>query len=473
MNTKTFRTLLFLATLFIGVSACTTNDVAGESIPKDEMYELADAAFAEYLMHNSRLAASEANALPANIVVITNGKYYLNKSLAESVVGVLYLVKDNTRMQNLQAAGVATAFQKIENLDGIQFFVNCTDLKLTSNTLAGKLDLSALSKLEILEMNSNYVNELTVPSSVVRLRYNASSADNAPADRFLTAINLSGNTNLNHLHLPNHRITTQGLQLPTSYSDLTYINLSGNAEAPFVISDALYDQLTTAEGVVKGTTVVTDFAIPDVAFAEYLEYLSNLDAGDSNKLPDNIVRKEGNTFYIDVTIASTVTGTLYLVKDNTRMGNLETAGVATARQKIENLDGIQYFVNCTDLKLTSNTLTGKLDLSALSKLEILEMNSNYVNELIVPPTLLRLRYAASTSSSAPANRFLTAIDLTANKDMNHIHLPNHQLTAGGLRLPSQYAALVYINVSGNTGTPFVIPAALFAQLTTAEGVVSE
>ncbi len=83
------------------------------------------------------------------------------------------------------------------------------------------------------------------------------------------------------------------------------------------------------------------------------------------------------------------------------MGNLETEGVATAREKIASLDRIQFFTEAEEIKLTSNVLTGKLDLSMLSKLQTLEMNSNYVNELIVPASLTRLRYSASTSESTP------------------------------------------------------------------------
>ena len=83
------------------------------------------------------------------------------------------------------------------------------------------------------------------------------------------------------------------------------------------------------------------------------------------------------------------------------MGNLETEGVATTREKIASLDGIQFFTEAEEIKLTSNVLTGKLDLSMLSKLQTLEMNSNYVNELIVPASLTRLRYLASTSESTP------------------------------------------------------------------------
>lgn len=433
-------------------------------------YQISDLAFADYLKYNSILDATDPNKLPDGIVVEKDGKMMLDKNLASSVLN-LYLVKDTKRMEALAAAGVATANQKIVNLDGIQFFTSVEEIKLTSNEVVGKLDFSMLPNLKTLEMNSNYVNELIVPASLTRLRYAASTSSSAPENRWLTAIDLSNNSNMDHIHLPNHKITTEGLKLPTDFSKLTYIDLTGNTDAPFTIPADLFNQLQTKKGVAADTPTNL-FQLADAAFADYLKYNSTLAADHANKLPEGIVVEQDGKMMLDKTLAASVTN-LNIVKSSSRITDLTAAGVPTAAQKIVNLSGIQFFTNLETITMTSNDVVGKLDLSMLTKLKTLEMNSNYVNELIVPASLTRLRYAASTSSSAPDNRWLTAIDLSKNNAMDHIHLPNHKIMTEGLKLPTDYSKLTYIDLTGNTGAPFAIPAALFNQLTTKSGVVSQ
>jgi len=459
--------LLLLSCETIDVEPITGGDVEG-------LYQINDLAFAEYLDYNTTLEESNANKLPSGIVVRADDGYYLDVESA-ATVDVLYLVKDNNRMSALEEAGVASARDKIESLDGIQFFTNVVDLKLTSNTLSGKLDLSMLPKLEVIEMNSNYVNELILPASVTRLRYAASTSASAPDDRWLTAIDLLANNQLHHVHLPNHRIEKETFLLPENPAALREVNVSGNTGAPFEVSEGLYNQLTTRDGLIVEimTPPIAAFVeILDVAFGDYLIHNSNLPVGSSNKLPEGTAFLEDGKRMLNTAIAATVEA-LYLVKDNTRIGNLRDAGVPTAEVKISNLAGIEYFTNVKDIKLTSNVLTGKLDLSALVMLEVLEMNSNYVDELVLPESITRLRYAASTSSSAPDNRWLTGVDLTNCSRLDHLHLPNHHITASGLKLPTSYGSMIYIDLSGNVGAPFSIPAALYSQLTTKNGVVSQ
>ncbi|HBG42485.1 MAG TPA: leucine Rich Repeat, partial [Porphyromonadaceae bacterium] len=106
------------------------------------------------------------------------------------------------------------------------------------------------------------------------------------------------------------------------------------------------------------------YEITDKAFGEYLIYNASLAETEDNKLPSGIAFEKNGKMYIDKEVAATVTY-LYLVKDNNRMEDLEKAGVATAREKIAGLDGIQLFTELKEIKLTSNALTGTLDLSML------------------------------------------------------------------------------------------------------------
>lgn len=471
---KHFKILLSVFAIAFLFVRCETEDVEPIDDPvvtAEDYYEIKDKAFGEYLIYNGGLQESDDNKLPYGIAVLKDGKLLLNKKEAKKV-DFLYLVKDSKRRKRLKDAGVATADDKIANLDGIQFFENVRTIKLTSNGLVGKLDVSMLSKLDTLEMNSNYVNRLIVPTSIMRLRYSASKSSSAPDNRWLNSIDLSKHSKLEHIHLPNHKITKSGLVLPNNTDKLVYVNVSGNTDAPFEVPEKLFNQLETKEGLAKATSDTSGeklYEIKDTAFGDYLIYNTGLADGEENKLPTGTAFLKDGKRMIDKEKAATAE-LLYLVKDSKRRAKLKEAGVATADDKITNLDGVQFFTNIRTIKLTSNGLTGKLDVSMLSKLDTLEMNSNYVNELIVPESLTRLRYSASTSSSAPDNRWLTSIDLSKNVNITHIYLKRHKITAAGFKLPSTASKLEYIDVSENVNVPFEIPAELYSQLTTKKGV---
>lgn len=465
-----------------GAASCSTKDVEqpDNTVNPDKLYEIADEALGEYLVYNSSLAASEANALPYGTAIKEEGKYYINKDVA-ATAQVVYLVKNGTQVEKLKAAGLATAETKIASLDGIQFFTGAKELKLTSNEVTGALDLSMLAKLETLEMNSNFVNSLKVPASVKRLRYSASKAATAPENRWLTAIDLSACVNADHIYLIDHKITAAGLSLPATYTELKELDLSGNPDAPFIIPDALFDQLTDAKGVMKdpGETGEDDlYKLTDTAFAEYLLFNSGdytAQPAAANKLPAGIVVKKDDEFFLNKKIAATVTPLVYLVKNDTQVGKLEEAKVTTAVTKIVNLDGIQFFTSATELKLTSNEIAGALDLSMLTSLTLVEMNFNLVNSLAVPVSLEKLNYNAL--STATADQKLAAVDFSACTNLDRVRLENHNIStlgAEGLVLPADYSKLTELLLKGNPGADFIVADELFDQLTVAKsGVIKD
>lgn len=473
---KIIRSLCAILFAAAAVS-CSTKDVEqpDNTVDPDKLYEIADEAFGEYLVYNSGLADSEANALPYGTAIKEEGKYYINKDVAATAQTV-YLVKNGTQVEKLESAGLTTAAVKITNLDGIQFFTATKELKLTSNEITGSLDLSMLTQLETLEMNSNFVNSLKVPASIKRLRYSASKSATAPDNRWLTAIDLSACSTAEHIYLIDHKLTAAGLQLPTVYTALTELELSGNPDAPFIVPDALFDQLTTKTGVMKdpGETGEDDFyELTDTAFAEYLLFNSGAYETQpvaANKLPAGIVEKKDGKFFLNENIAETV-ASVYLVKNATQEGVLEGAGVETAKTKIADLDGIQFFTSATELKITSCAVTGTLDLSSLSSLTLVEMNSNLVSELIVPASLQKLNYNAS--SNATADQKLTAVDFSACANLDRIRLENHNISvlgAGGLVLPTDDSKLTELLLKGNPGADFIIDESLFDRLSTKSGV---
>jgi Leucine-rich repeat (LRR) protein len=190
-----------------------------------------------------------------------------------------------------------------------------------------------------------------------------------------------------------------------------------------------------------------------VAFAEYLQYLQ---AG-------NVQLVEGK-YLLDTVAANEFTGTLDLRKNAARITVLTNAGVASASTKITNLDGIQYFVNVETLQLTSNQLPS-IDLSALVNLTYLDLNNNYIPALDLSRNT-KLTYL-SFNASAQTPQKMTSIDLSANTLLEELSLTSHGLTAIDL---SANTALKSVNLSGNPGAPFTIPAEIYDQLTTRNGV---
>ncbi|MCD8167190.1 MAG: hypothetical protein LUE93_14415, partial [Bacteroides sp.] len=417
---------------------------------QDDYYTVADKALGEYL--NYRLQGTD-------IIRQDGNTYKIDKEKAAAYTGELQLSKANAYLTELEGAGVETARTKITNADGLQWFTGLTSLTLTSNELTA-IDLTPLVNLESVTLNNNWISTLDVTKNtkLTVLNYNASTSSSAPENSKLTAINLSQNVALTTLSMTNHAISAIDLSANTA---LTSVNLSGNTGAPFTIPEEIYNNLTTAEGVEPGTVAADLYTIPDLALAEYLTY----------RLPGTgIIVKEGDSYQIDKAKAAAYTGELQLSKANAYLTELEEAGVGTARTKITNTDGLQWFTGVTSLTLTSNELTS-IDLTTLVNLESLTLNNNWIGTLDLTKNtkLTVLNYNASSSSSAPINSKLTSIDLSQNTLLTTISMTNHAISAIDL---SANKALTSVNLTGNTGAPFTIPAEIYNNLTTANGVVS-
>jgi len=488
MNKKLLYGLLGLMLVFTATS-CSTNDVdwpEGNDPDPESIYEITDAAFGDYLIFNSDLASTETNVLPAGIAYQKDGKYYINKEIAATATYV-YLVKNATQITKLETAGVATAAQKITNLDGIQFFTGTKELKLTSNAVTGSLNLSALTALENLEMNSNYVNELIVPSSIKRLRYGASTAEDAPDNRWLTAIDLKDCSALEHIYLKDNKITADGLKLPAVYAQLKEIDLLNNPDAPFVVPADLFAQLTTKNGVTDnanpsytGPTPEADyFQVPDLAFAEYLVYLTEV-VTDGTKLPAGTALKHtDNKIYIHKATAATVTK-LNISKANTQsapyIDNLKSADVPTAEVKIADADGLQFFTGLNELTATSNAFTEPLKLNTLTELTELTVRTAGLTSLDISTNIKLTKLDIQGSASSKLGR-LKAADLSKNTKLVTVNLSANEIVPADFKLPTSYADMTSLNMKSNkvdgAAVTYTIPAALFNQLTTKEGVKSE
>lgn len=474
--TRKVTYLLFGFLGLLGAGGCSTEDVdfITEEPSSAHHYVLSDVAFAEYLMYNATLPASNANALPFGICISRNDTFFLDTEKAATVRNV-YLVKDSKRVEALEAAGVASAAVKIENIDGIRYFNNCTNLKLTSNTIRGELDLTSLTRLDTLEMNANMVSRLSLPASITRLRYSASA--NASEEQRLTAIDLSSASSLRHLFLTNHRISSEGLQLPASYAKMAELDLTGNPEAPFEIPEALYNQLTIRNGVIVKTESgggepeipeeVEGYKVPDIAFAEYLLYLTEKETNETYRLPAGTVYREENQIYIHPEIAKTFNGVLNISKASAYMTTLENAGVASAKIKIADADGLQLFTSLKQLVATSNAFTADLPLDKLTQLDSLVVRTAGVEHIDLSNNTA-LRYLDIQGSASKSLKRLQKADLSKNINLYYVNLSANEIDPQQLVLPTSYAFMQTFNMGGNKvdakEVSFTVPAAFFDQL---------
>lgn len=462
-----------LVILLLSLGACTTKDVilSEQGDDSEFLYEITDAALGDYLIYNCE--REDENRLPYGTAFLKDGKHYINTRIA-ATADLVYLVKNTTQIGVLKEAGVPTAEDKIVNMDGIQYFTNTTVMKLTSNSITS-MDLTKLTKLTTLEMNANLMSsiDLSQNKELTSLRYSASGS--ATLAQKLSEIDLSANTKLVSILLTNHNIGVGGLTLPTTFASLTSIEVEGNPGAPFPIPAALYNQLTIKKGVENeettgpeytGPTPKEDyFQIPDLAFADYLVYLvanGDLSEGCALKHTDNLI-------YLNKAIAATAT-VLNVSKTSGSMTTLENAGVATAKVKIADADGLQFFTSLTKFTATSNEFMQPLKLTNLVDLVTLELNTAYVGTLDISGNKKLETLNCSGSSKAGSANKLSSIDLSKNEKLTAVNLENNLIATINV---DNLTLLTSLKLLGNSGADFAIPAIIYNNLTTKSGVISQ
>ncbi|WP_461532813.1 lamin tail domain-containing protein [Sinomicrobium sp.] len=263
-TTISFLYILSVTALLLGVVSCKTDDVEEGSIivPTDPVL-IPDAAFGEYLLYNQTPGVYEQQ--DGNEI-----NYYLNPTEVISVSELL-LSKTASNIETLQKAGLATADVKITDLSGLEYFIGLQRLALTSNSVR-EIDLTSLSALEQLEINFNLIGQLDLSGNpeLTTLRYHGSG--NAEESELLSELDLSANTQLRHLFLPDHNLVNIDLSNNPNIDEM--LDLSGNPgpdsdtdTADIVVPDAIYNQLGEGNrlGVISDAhaeTIVTLTAAP-------------------------------------------------------------------------------------------------------------------------------------------------------------------------------------------------------------------
>ena len=440
MKTKHLCVAFILSLL--AFQACTTDDVSftEDSGPDDKsnLYTIKDNAFGEYLKYlkvtgvYSQTTTEDGNAVTSYVIDTVESKEF---------TGDINLSKTEASITKLQKAGLTTAADKIQDVDGIQFLTGLNSLALTSNNITS-LDISKLVNLTELKMNFNKVGSLDLTHNTKLVTFNYRGSGEAAEGQKLTSIDLSKNTELTSLDLRVHELTNIDL---SQNKKLTSVSLSDNPGAPFTIPEEIYNNLTTKDGVEGGdvpTPPVTDeyYIIPDKVLGEYLNY--RLEG-------KGIVVEENGSYKIDKKKAASYTGELNLSKNGKIPTELENAGLSTAKDKLTDLDGIQFFTGITSLTLVTNNVTDKI-----SSLDVTKNTK-----------LKTLRCKASTQASD--SQKLITIDLSKNLELTTLDLINNKLESIDL---SKNTKLTSIKLSENPGTPFTIPAEIYDNLSTADGV---
>jgi hypothetical protein len=73
------------------------------------------------------------------------------------------------------------------------------------------------------------------------------------------------------------------------------------------------------------------------------------------------------------------------------------------------------FLNLKHLFLSNNSLVGKIDISFLKKLEILDITNNKINEIIIPSSLIELSACNNTITKFISNNKLKRLKISNNK----------------------------------------------------------
>lgn len=440
---------------------CSTDDVQPTvpSGPADQsnLFTIKDAAFGEYLKY---LKVPGVYAQAAGKAEATAIGYVIDTVESKKFSGEINLSKTAKSIEKLVTAGLTTAEVKIKDLDGIQYFTGVTILNVISNEVS-RIDVSKLVNLTELTLNFNAISEidLTQNTRLQKLTYKRSTSAIPTDGTSLSSIDLSRNTALTDLVLTYQNLTTINL---TNNTKLTTLDLSSNTGTPFAIPENIYNNLTGgSSGVNPGGTTPDPDPLPDPeeglyavnkAFGEYLEYRLK------ESFPDVMVVKEGN-YLIDEAKAAEVNIALELSKNSKIPDELAAAGLSTAADKLTDLDGIQLFTGITSLKLTSNELTS-IDVTTLAELTELNLNNNMIGTLDVTKNIKLLTLSYNASSKSKDSEKLSSIDLSQNKALTDLSMTKHLLETINL---DNNTALTKIDLSGNPGADFPIPAAIYNQ----------
>ena len=367
----------------------------------------------------------------------------------------------------------------IANLAGIQAFTNITELQANNNTLTS-IDLGANNTIVKVVCSDNPLTNLDVTDCPTLTHITADNTDlasvnltNNPSllafaciDCELITLDVSQNTQLANLFIGSNKLNSLDLSNNTllakvfinnNMGGLTHFDLQSNINLTHLGCDnANLISLNVKNG--NNTNVGAFFAtgnnftcvvVDDATYST--NNWTNIDAQvyfDEScvvNIPDNVFEQKLINLGIDTdgTINQTIS-----INDAHQVTNTLPLNTTRNTPKINNLSGIEHFINLKGLNISNNNISS-IDVSNLTNLEFLETNNNPIDTIDLSNNLLLKKFininGSLDSIILPASAAMTYLDVRGC-NLKHIDISNQ--TALTL-LSVEYCSLGNLDISNN------------------------
>ena len=353
----------------------------------------------------------------------------------------------------------------IQSLEGIQYFADLRELDCSYNELT-TLDLSKSTKLIFLSCNKNNLTTLDVSNNTKLEHLSCYENDLSALDisnnamllyldcgsNKLASLDVSKSIKLVELSCYRNQITTLDLSknvelqdLVCNENNLSTLELSGNTK--LMTLSCHHNQITTLD-LSKNTELKKIYCFRNQLSTLELsthEKLLNIACGNQNEKFKLILlnryqdkwdtewSKEDNNKNINVTYYfinipdAVFKNDLLAVFDINRDGEISVVeaenitSINCREHSIQNLDGIEYFINLKQLFCSKNNLT-TLDVSKNTNLIKLECNGNRL-------ATLDLSKNTELKELDCHNNLLTKLDVSKNTELLYLYCDINQLTS--------------------------------------------
>ena len=302
-----------------------------------------------------------------------------------------------TDMQKLTA--LFASEQGIQDLTGLEFATNLTQLHLTYNQITDVSALAGLTNLTTLDLTYNQITDVSALAGLTNLTtldLNSNQIDVSA---------LAGLTNLTTLDLGGNAISD--VSPLAGLTNLTTLHLVGNA-----ISD-----VSPLAGLTNLTTLKLEYnAIFD--FSPIAGLIPNLEfySDDTQRalVPDPQLRAD-----IEHALGKAQGDTITA----TDMQELTALVAYGSEPRIEDLTGLEFATNLTDLWLDDNAISDVSPLAGLTNLESLRLDDNQITDVSALADLTNLRLLQLTN-----NQITDVSALAGLINLTTLELTNNQIT---------------------------------------------
>ncbi len=275
-------------------------------------------------------------------------------------------------LQKTEAAAceyLSLSYSQIENIKGIEYFVNLSDLNLGNNNITNIESLSDMDNLRVLYLNDNHITDIEPLSKLVNL-YELSLGGNSISD--ITV--LSNLPNLKYLILSRNPISDVG-----SLSNLNNLEL-------LRISEAELSDLSALENLTKLNELwLNNNKIKDIDALSGLINLTDLDLAGNE-----ICNLGGLSELVNLSLLDLESNNISDISSLEKLVNLKDLGLEN--NHITSTKGLSEAKKMEGLDLASNSLEDISDLSEMVNLKILYLDNNKISDVSSLAKLKNLKW---------------------------------------------------------------------------------